>query len=279
MGMSRFRKATGGFLDGVDCTITNYQFTDEFNGQPFEPGQVKDPKTGKMKEKFHRLNCVVSFKADGADEDVTINMFAGGADDFEVSDDGHILTPVEAGWTLGGGTELATFVASLESAGHPGAQGDDLDTIDFLPIIGWRVRTVRVVNAEKTQQFGKTKSKDGKKEYDRKDLVVDKVYEGPAVKAKGATKPATKGAKAKATPEVDIVGLASAAILELVSKPTTKNKLGTVVLQKMLKDPNRDAIRTWLFNDDNLDSLVADEVIESFDRKTGTIVPKDAEAA
>ena len=37
---SSFKKG-GGFLDGVDLTIVDYQFTDEFNGQPFKPGKIK----------------------------------------------------------------------------------------------------------------------------------------------------------------------------------------------------------------------------------------------
>ena len=56
---SSHRKA-GGFLNGVDGTILDYQFTDAFNGEPWKPGKVKDKKTGKIKDRFHTLYGVLS---------------------------------------------------------------------------------------------------------------------------------------------------------------------------------------------------------------------------
>src|SRR5213593_1624882 len=80
---SSFKKG-GGFLNNVDGTFKGYQFTDEFNGEPFNPkAKGKDGKP-----RFHSLYFVPSVRVDGADEDVTTTMFVGGFDDWNVSNDG-----------------------------------------------------------------------------------------------------------------------------------------------------------------------------------------------
>jgi len=112
---TQFRKS-GGFLNGVDATINDYQFTDEFNGEPFKPG--KDPKT--KKEKFHSLYCVLTATADGADDAVTTTLFVGSADDWDVSEDGHTLTPAEGrpeNQQLGGGLPFTKFIDSMCKSG------------------------------------------------------------------------------------------------------------------------------------------------------------------
>jgi hypothetical protein len=279
MGQSRFRKQGGGFLNGVDGRITDYEFTDKFNGEDFVPGKVNG------KDKFYSLFCVLSVRVDGADEDVTTTLFTGGADDFEVSEDGHVLTPNQDGYQLGAGTPFAKLVQSMEKAGHPGTQTDDEAVIDFTPIIGKRYRFVQQELSEKElaelRRKGKPTTRKGKdgKEYKLQNLVVDTVYDNEpdtapaAPKAKDGKKSA-KGAKA---PVANIAEIATAAITRLVTKPLTKNKLGTLVLQDMMKDENRDKVRTWLFEDANLEALAEADVILSYDRKTGQIVPNPAE--
>ena len=117
---SSFKKS-GGFLNGVDGVISGYQFTDEFNGVAFVAG--KDPKT--KKERFHSLYTVLSVRVDGADEDVTTTLFTGGADDFEVTDDGHTLSPIEEGRELGANTPFAKLVVSLVEAGFPESRSEE----------------------------------------------------------------------------------------------------------------------------------------------------------
>src|SRR6266404_1481139 len=172
-------KRGGGFLNGVDAVITGYTWTDAFNGKEFVAG--KDPKT--KKDKFHSLYFVLSARADGAEEDVTTTLFAGGFEDFEVSDDGHTLTPVEDGRELGGGTAFAKLLTSLVEAGFPETNLSETE-INYEPIIGTRVRFVQRVNAEDTKKLGKQVDKKTGKQYERKDLIIETVYDLPTSAAK-----------------------------------------------------------------------------------------------
>ena len=103
-------KKGGGFLNGVDGTITGYQWTDEFNGKAFVAG--RDPKT--KKERFHSLYLVPTVRVDGADEDVNTTLFAGGYDDYEVSEDGLTLTdPAGGDVSIGANTAAGKLLQSL----------------------------------------------------------------------------------------------------------------------------------------------------------------------
>ena len=259
---SSFRKG-GGFLNGVDAVITGYQFTDEFNGEPFRPG--KDPKT--KKERFHALYYVLSARVDGADEDVTTTLFVGGADDWEVSEDGYVISPTEDGRQLGGGTSFAKLLNSLVQPldGNPGFPEDRLpdEEFDFRPIIGTRVRFVQRKDEEATKKLGKRKGKDGK-EYDRQDLLVETVYELPTVESKSngkAAKPTGKGkgkgvVAALEAPEASLEDLAKETLLEILADAKdgkiVKNKLSMEVLKRLMKHPNREDVRTLVFSDDFL---------------------------
>src|SRR6266850_652894 len=109
-------KRGGGFLNGVDGVWSDYIWTDEFNGKPFVPG--RDPKT--KKERFHTLYMLITAQVDGADEVVTTTLFAGGADDFEISADGKTLSNPEGGpVALGASTSVGRFISSLVDAGFP----------------------------------------------------------------------------------------------------------------------------------------------------------------
>ncbi len=274
---SSFRKQ-GGFLNGVDGVISDYQFTDEFNGQPFKPG--RDPQT--KKEKFHSLYCVLSARVDGADEDVTTTLFVGGADDWDVSDDGHVLTPAEgkgSDFALGQGTGFFKFLSSLVEAGFNEALLPE-DSNDFSAIIGTRVRFVQRKDEEGTRKLGKRVAKDGK-QYDRQDLVVDVVYDMPkaAAKPNGKTaapsKPNGKYVEPAAEADVDMAELSGQALQEILKrtgKPILKSKASTMTLTTPLlkSHPNREDVRKWMFNDDNLDQLVEDNVI-NYDRDTQII--------
>src|ERR1700674_2996327 len=106
---SRFKKG-GGFLDGVDSTITGYEFTDAFGDTPYKPGKMKDSKTGKMVDKPHSLNCLLSVRVDGADEDTTTTLRAAKVfEDWNITDDGRTITPTgETG--LSGNSAFGKFI-------------------------------------------------------------------------------------------------------------------------------------------------------------------------
>ena len=282
---SSFRKS-GGFLNGVDGRITGYQFTDEFNGVAFKPS--RDPKT--KKEKFHSLYFIPSVRVDGATEDVTTTLFVGGADDFEVSEDGHTLTPVEDGRELGGGTGFSKFVESWEAAAGQGSQSDETPEgqYNFTPLIGSRVRLIQRVDDESTKKLGKRKDKKTGREYSRTDLVVETVYEltQPAEKAvksapKAASAPVSKSNKTTngsgKTPKVetvDIKDLASETLVSILadtdSGTINKIKLSMAILKKITKHLQREDVRKYLANDDNLDELASEGLI-AYDRSTQLI--------
>lgn len=269
---SQFKKG-GGFLNNVDGVITDYQFTDEFNGEPFKAG--KDPKT--KKEKFHSLYCVLSVRVDGADEDVTTTLFVGGADDFEVSDDGHALTPAEDGRELGAGTPFAKLITSLVEAGFPETNLPE-DEINYESIIGTRVRFTQKKDEEGTKRLGKRKDKKTGKEYDRQDLVIDQVYDlpgsaAPAKAGKAAPAKAGKGGKAQA-PDVSELALDTLkAVLKRAGGSIAKGKpLSMAVLAKLMKHPQREEVRLFLLEDSNLQEFAdADDSDVTFNAKKGVI--------
>lgn len=288
---STFKKG-GGFLNGVDSTIVGYQWTDEFNGEPFKPSKIKDLK-GKSIDKPHNLNFFLSVRVDGAEEDTTVTIKAAPRfDEFEVSDDGLTLTRAEGGeCSLSGNSATGKFLASLCTAGFDESQLDeDPDSINLEPIIGLRIRTEQqnkskeeLDNIVKLGAPLKRKGKNGK-EYNRQDLVVTAVYgqeEQEAAPAKSA-KPGKVVAKGKAAKEAvaedepdELKDLSKAALLEILKTAgghIVKSKLSmkTLTTPTLKGDPRRDDAREWLFNDDNLAELVADGSI-TYKKSTGEI--------
>lgn len=262
---SSFRKS-GGFLNNVDGVITGYTFTDEFNGEPFVPG--RDPKT--KREKFHALYCILSVRVDGADEDVPTTLFVGGAEDFDVSEDGLTLTSPKAGepCSPSQNSAIGKFVASLVDAGFPADNFDeDEAVVNFEPMVGTRVRFVQRKDEETTKRLGKRKDKKTGKEYDRQDLVVDEVYEvgtgevaAPAKGAKpgGKPKPGTKPAKGGAAPEVDLDELTKDTLLAILgdekNNSIAKAKLSVKVLTRLMKHAKRQDVIKRIFEDEFLET-------------------------
>lgn len=259
-------KRSGGFLNNVEGVISGYEFTDEFNGEPFKPG--RDPKT--KKEKFHSLYCVLSVRVDGADEDVTTTLFVGGAEDFSVEDDGHTLVPTEEGHELGANTSFAKLITSLVEAGFPETNLPE-DKINYESIIGTRGRFVQRKNEADTKSLGKRKDKKTGKEYDRTDLVVETVLDLPGTAAAPAPKKPSTGGKANppsktakkpapaaaaAEPEVDLNDLAATTLVEIVAEAggsIPKSKLSMKVLTKLMKHPQREDVRKLVFTDEFLE--------------------------
>lgn len=253
-------KSSGGFLNNVDAVFEDYNFT----AAP-EAFSNSKPKKGKKKgdddSEFTALYAELTFKVDGSDDTETTTVFAGNADDFEISDDGKSLTPIDGG-ALYGGKPFAKFIESLVLAGFPESNlPDDDEPINYEAALGTRMRLTQRVDEEATKRLGKKKSKDGKKEYDRKDTVVDKVYSLP-----GDSKPAAKGSKptagkpAKGKGKEFDLDEASAEILVALlgdAKDNTLQKahLPNLLVKAIKKDnPNREDIRRRVYSDDFLET-------------------------
>ena len=245
-------KQGGGFLNNVDGVITDYEFTTEFPGGG---GDKKRKKNGKGD--FAPLYMVLSARVDGADEDVTTTLFVGGASDFDISDDGKTITPVE-GAGIRANSGLGKFIASMVEHGFDETELPE-DEINFEPIIGQRVRFVQVVNKEATEKYGKRKARVGKGEYDRTDLAVSAVY-GKADRK--ATRVSKKGNGAvAATPgrgkkqDEDVTELATATLLEILAAnkgSIDKARLPNKVTLALVKHPQRDEVRRLVYSDEFL---------------------------
>lgn len=181
---SSFKKG-GGFLDGVDWALAGYRWTDQFLGEPFKPGKFKDAK-GHAVDKPHNLYFELHALVDGATEETIVPLKA--ANEFAewaISEDELTASPLEAGQDLKQQTAFHKFMFSMihptdGEVGFPEERLSDApDEFNYEPMIGTRVRSIQRVDAERTKKFGPRKSKDGKKEYDRKDLVVETVFEIP----------------------------------------------------------------------------------------------------
>ena len=296
----------GGRLNGVDAVITGYTFTDEFLGYPFEPGKFKDQK-GKMLDKTHNLYLEVSVRVDGADEDAVEPLrVSRDFDAFEVSEDGRTLTRADGGpCTFNRNTAAAKFINSLVTPpegdlSFPEDRFDDtLEAINLEPMIGTRVRLVKQLDKEATSfakeqgGSGKRKGKDGK-EYNFENLIVERVYALPEDAAppaktakapvKGAKPAATKqavapaaktakGGKANGAAKVEIADVAVTVLKEIIADnkgSVLKHKLSMPILKKLTTSGQaaiRDDVRTWLFNDENLDGI--DGIV--YDRESGEI--------
>lgn len=263
--LSSFKRG-GGFLNNVDGVITGYQFTDVF------PGGDGDSK--KKKGDFNALYFILNARVDGADDDVTTTLFAGSADDFEISDDGHTLEPLAEGGGLRAGTPLFKLLESLIEHGFPETNFPE-DQINFEAMIGTRVTFVQVVDEEATKKLGKKKDKKTGKEYNRTDLKVSAVLALPQAEApsKGAAKGAAKGAKGKqAEPETpDLNDEAVEALMGVLADADgsiQRSKLTVKVAQKVgLKNPNREELRKLIFSEE----FLATEQGWSYDKKKQVI--------
>lgn len=256
-------KRGGGYLNEVDATLVGYTF---------EVGETSKIKKGDRKgEDFTPLSFVPQFEVDGDDDSKddpkTQRLLIGDAEQFgEVSDDGLTLSTPD-GQSIGARSEAGIFIASLCAGGFPEERfSDSDDEINYEPAIGTRLRLVQQVNEEKTKRQGKQKNEKTGKQYDRKDLLVQTVHEVPGGKATGkaakpsaSSKPAAKGKKVADADEVDIPTLASATLQAILAdaKDNTilKSKLSMAVLKKLTRDDNRETVREWLMEDENLEGL------------------------
>jgi hypothetical protein len=297
-------KQGGGFLNGVDGRITDYQLTDQFNGEPFVPGKMPsyDNPTKKI-DKPHDLNVLLSVRVDGAEEDtVTTLKAASDFDTWKVSDDGHEVIGIDGDGNempdkgFGAGSAFSKFVTSLckPASGGQGFPEERFpeDRLNWDVMIGTRVRFIQQVDEARTKKFGQKANKKTGKAYDRKDLVVDEVYELPEVEgaaapaktsakkpgvsakqpAAPAVKPLGKGKAAKVVePTVDIDDLTSTTLVDILTEDggsIQKSKLSMRVLKALMKDPNRGDVRKRIFEDD---FLTGEDAPWTYDKATGVI--------
>jgi hypothetical protein len=270
---SAFKKG-GGFLNNVVGIIANYEFTTVFPGGD---GKPRKPKPGK--EVFNSLYFVLTADIDGADKPATTTLWAGSADDFEISDDGKTLTPVDDSVGLRMTTDLGKFLASLvcpdNGDGFPEENlPDDGEPINYEAILGTRVNFIQAQDAEamaksaktwrqsggKFNEHGQKKGKDGKY-YNLTYLIVDAVLALPGTEPKAVAKTATKAGKATKTngvEAVDITALATEALLAILADNDNEIKKaalpGALVKKLGVKHPNREEVRKLVYSDDFLET-------------------------
>ena len=134
-------KRGGGKFNGVEGLITGYEFTTVY---PFGEGNTS------KKSEFNSLYFVLKAKMDGADVEEVEPLWAGNADNFEISDDGLTITPVEPGFGIGASSDLGKFIASMCEKGFPETDlPEDDEPINYEAIIGWRVSFVQVQQVDK----------------------------------------------------------------------------------------------------------------------------------
>lgn len=266
-------KQGGGFLNNVDGVIVNYEFTPDF------PFQSEQPRKRKASD-FNPLYAILTARVDGAKQDVTTTLFVGSADDFEIEDDGHTLTPVEEGIALWASGEWQRFIKSMVDNGGENFSEDDLpeDVINFEAILNKRVRFVQTKDLEKTDKRGKRKSKKTGKEYDQTQLEVSTVYgDAEPVKRNATAKPATRATKPAGKPngkavEVDLTDTAKEAVIGLLEKfggSCPKAKLVSAPAQMYLKKNYPDTaeeVRKIIYDDDFLNAMVEEGDIKEYDQ-------------
>lgn len=263
----------GGRLNGVDGKIVDYQLSTEF---PYKAKDGRKPK----KDAYPSLWLNLEVLADGTEESTIEPLFAGDSRQWDISDDGHSLTPNEdAEGTPRLFGNAPRFLNSMFDNGFDEIDYEDGGEIDLSSIINQRCRFVQVVDEAANAKKGKrVDPKDPKRTYDNKTLEVSEVYgeddSAPAKKANGKAAPAAKAnGKGKTAPkEDDFTEEATTtlmAILEANDGEINRNKLGMQASKILLKakSENREAVIDVLKSEDFLET----EDGWSFTKKTGVI--------
>lgn len=237
-------KSGGGFLNGVDGILANYQFT------------TNKPGTSTPSE---WLYCELTVRVDGADDAVSTNLFVGSADDFLIEKGGHVLTAIDDNAAISGKSNFGQFVNSLVAGGFPESELPE-DTFDYSAILGLRARFVQVKDEAATRKLGKRKGKDNK-EYDRTLTAVEKVYaRGTTGSGQTAGKKVTtaSGKPNGAAKTVDIDQLTDETLVAILSRKDiggsiVRAKLPVHIANAMGKDhPHREDVRSRMFSQEYL---------------------------
>lgn len=256
---STYKTGGGGLYDDVVIEIKDIVYTNEFPSENYNaPEGVENPL-------FARL----TIRVDGAEEDITDNIYLGNAasNNFEPSEDGKDLVPAGEGVQLSDKSKWAIFVGTAIAAGVPDVWSDNADSYDVTSLVGYRFHVKRLP----TNSGFKRQGRNGR-EYEDTAINVTRVVSAPGEggkgkgKGKAAAAAAPKG-KAKAAPveeaadeggddlEVQTIDMLNALLKEnkgkiqksqitlLVTKAATKAKLDAAT---------REAVRKRMFSDDFL---------------------------
>jgi hypothetical protein len=253
MGFRSSIKAGGGFLNNVDGEITGYEITTR-------------PPGGDAKETSDWVWFVPTIKQDGAEEEITQHFFLGGADRYNISKDGQTLSVDEGNVTIGANTPTGKLLASILDSGFDESELPDLEDGEDLTLealVGKRYRFIQEVDEEATKKLGKRKDKRTKKEYNRTNTVVCRVY-GDATPAKDSKASKTSGksngsmkanGKAKHNDEEDLTEEADAVLVDVLEANDGKierGRLSLVLTKTLMKNPNREALKKLIFSEDFL---------------------------
>lgn len=239
MGFRDQIKSGGGFLNDVDATITGYEFTN------------KDVK-GVESEWIY---FVPSIKQDGAEDEVTQHFFMGGADRYEVSKDGQTVTdtdggPVSISAKMPFGLLLTSMLDNgLDEDGLPDLSEDGAE-LTLEALVDRRYRFIQVKDEKATKELGKRKDKKTKKEYDRTNTVVSKVYDADEAPSKG--KKAAAGKSKGKEKDNDLTDEADDILNGIIKEgkgSVPAAKLSMILTKKLIKNDNRDALRKLILSD------------------------------
>ncbi len=251
-------KSGGGFLNNVDGRLLGFEWT-------------AVPPNGQAEGEWVYL--VPSIRVDGSDKDVTQHLFFGGADKYAISADGRSITMRDGSpVTFGAKTPVGRFLTTLVQKGGDAIEAvlpnlEEGAALNLDGVAGSRVRFVQEKDEAGTAKRGQREVKDPKTgkvaKYDRTNTVISAVYEVGGGAAKSAA-PKTNGTgKAKATAAADnsaeVATLASATLLDVLGNTEDgsiqKAKLRVKLMQALGKNPLRDAVIAYLFDDNNLVAL------------------------
>lgn len=255
MGFRSAVKKGGGFLVG-DGTLAGYEFSRKFHGET---------KNGDW------VYLVPSILMDGADEPVTQHLFLGGADRYEISDDGQELSGDSIKF---GGTPAGRLIESMLDAGDKAGVNleEDLSDIDageplsLAGIVGRRFTFGKEIDVKGNEKRGKKpRVKDGQKVLDpktgkqimddRTNMIITAVLGMSNGNGSKSTKPATKGIK------VDLSDEAEAILRDIVENQEVSAKnLALFVAKKLMKlstqdKPKAEALKAKILDVDFQDAL------------------------
>lgn len=249
----------GGRLNNVAGTITELEFSTTF------PYQAKN-KSDKKKSDFNSLWCNMAIRTDGAEEAVVEPIFSGDADVWDISEDGHSVSPKEGAERMpqlfGSITRL---LGSMIDHDFPEPEYDaDNGVIDLSSLVNQRFTFVQVVDAEATKKFGKIKDKkDPAKSYDRKTTEVSEYLgesDGDATPAKAtkttATSKSAKGGKTNGAAKAEsdeLMEYADSVLVDLLGKAKgntiAKSALSALISRKLLGNPKRNSVHKLLVDE------------------------------
>ena len=267
----------GGKFNGVDGVIVDYTFT---TTHPFAKEGSRRSNSG-----FNPLYGVLRAQMDGSQQPDTDVMLVGSADDFEVTDEGQTIAPLD-GRPLWDKSQWSKFIASLEHLGIATENDEYAEGVyNYNPIIG---RRVRFAQEQQFDQNGKLKQREGKGRDGKKRLfddtttVVTADYGSVAASQTTKTKtetvsPATRTATGKPNgkvKEVDLTDSADEALVGLLEKfggSCAKAKLVSAPAQLYLKKTfpqTSDELRRMVYDDEYILGAVERGIIASYEQSS-----------